>query len=623
MPPSSVMHHHERPSIERLPGNPIIRPEMDPGIGTNINGPSLIRIPDWLPSPLGRYYLYFAHHRAGHIRLAFADELCGPWRIHSPGTLHLAQTPFEDHIASPDIHVDHGARRILMYYHGGGRAGAEGQETWLATSADGLAFETLAGPLGRAYWRTFKHGGFVYALEMPGLLLRGLTPEGPFERGPEILPRSARHSAVLVRGDTLHVFWSAIGDHPERILHAAVDLRGDWRGWQASRAVTLLRPREPWEGATLPCLPSQRGIAREQLHQLRDPCIYEEHGHSWMLYAVAGESGLAIARVTAFTPPRPSAILLDSLHAAGGRVTAALRASGTVKRVRALARHGLESLRDTVSLLQCAPLRKAWRIRKLDQRPVLVVGCGRSGTTLMITLLGTQPGIAAIPGETEAFMRNPPREGRRVIWRHLSRMELPTGAHRWAEKTPRHVRYLGKILALYGPRIRIILMVRDGRDVVTSHHGTRHSHRYYLEPGRWINDVTAGRAWDQDPRVITVRYEDLVADPAATMRRICTFLGEEVDEAAALHFHAHASDDALAFLNIVGEPPAARLSGARHIVDSSAGRWRRLTGDPAIETLMADPRAIDLLRHYGYLESTEVRDPRGPAFVAADKGADS
>jgi hypothetical protein len=138
-----------------------------------------------------------------------------------------------------------------------------------------------------------------------------------------------------------------------RLISAATG--GDWRGWQASRAVTLLRPREPWEGATLLCLPSQRGIAREQLHQLRDPCIYEEHGHSWMLYAVGGESGIAIARVTAFTPPWPSAILLDSLHAAGGRVTAALRASGTVKRVRELARHGLESLRDTASLLQCAP----------------------------------------------------------------------------------------------------------------------------------------------------------------------------------------------------------------------------------------------------------------------------
>ena len=35
--------------VRRLPGNPIIRPEMLPGSdGDNINGPSLIRVPSWV-----------------------------------------------------------------------------------------------------------------------------------------------------------------------------------------------------------------------------------------------------------------------------------------------------------------------------------------------------------------------------------------------------------------------------------------------------------------------------------------------------------------------------------------------------------------------------------------------
>ena len=46
------------PRLERLEGNPIIRPEMLPGPdGENINGPSLIRVPSWVKNPLGRYYL--------------------------------------------------------------------------------------------------------------------------------------------------------------------------------------------------------------------------------------------------------------------------------------------------------------------------------------------------------------------------------------------------------------------------------------------------------------------------------------------------------------------------------------------------------------------------------------
>ena len=55
--------------IERLSTNPIIRPHMDAMMGDNINGPSLIRVPDWIDNPLGRYYLYFANHKGRYIRL--------------------------------------------------------------------------------------------------------------------------------------------------------------------------------------------------------------------------------------------------------------------------------------------------------------------------------------------------------------------------------------------------------------------------------------------------------------------------------------------------------------------------------------------------------------------------
>src|SRR5207302_608173 len=48
--------------VYRLPGNPIVSPKSDASIGTNINGPSLIRVPGWVPNPLGAYYLYFAAH---------------------------------------------------------------------------------------------------------------------------------------------------------------------------------------------------------------------------------------------------------------------------------------------------------------------------------------------------------------------------------------------------------------------------------------------------------------------------------------------------------------------------------------------------------------------------------
>ncbi|MCD6520797.1 MAG: hypothetical protein J7M05_12845 [Anaerolineae bacterium] len=62
--------------IERLSTNPIIHPGLDESIGSNINGPSLIRVPLWIKNPLGKYYLYFASHHGQYIRLAYADHTC-------------------------------------------------------------------------------------------------------------------------------------------------------------------------------------------------------------------------------------------------------------------------------------------------------------------------------------------------------------------------------------------------------------------------------------------------------------------------------------------------------------------------------------------------------------------
>ena len=117
---------------------PIIRPDMDARMGDNINGPSLIRAPEWLPERLGEFYLYFADHKGSYIRLAVADDLLGPWRTHQPGALQLSQTAFPKsdaefdpklgparkkghvypHIASPDAIVDDESRQIRLYFHG-------------------------------------------------------------------------------------------------------------------------------------------------------------------------------------------------------------------------------------------------------------------------------------------------------------------------------------------------------------------------------------------------------------------------------------------------------------------------------------------------------------------------
>ncbi len=291
--------------LTRLAGNPIISPRTDASIGTNISGPTLIRVPRWVSEPLGQYYLYFADHNGKYIRLAYADALDGPWRVHKPGALDLAESFFTDHIASPEAIVDDASQRIVLYFHG--LTPEDGtQHTRVATSTDGVDFTTVEEPVGTdsAYWRVFDYGEWWYAMAMPGRegpvnVHRSRDPLTPFERGPRLFPVAPRqvHNAVRLRGDVLDVFYTREADRPERILHSEVTLGPDWTAWSATPPRECLAPETEWEGAGLPVVPGTVGALSEPSHALRDPAIFEEDGRTYLLYAVAGESGIAIAEL--------------------------------------------------------------------------------------------------------------------------------------------------------------------------------------------------------------------------------------------------------------------------------------------------------------------------------------
>jgi hypothetical protein len=314
----------------RLLDRPIITPDLHPSIGRNIQGPSAIRVPDWIPHRLGNYYLYFADHKGRYIRLAYADRLTGPWTIYPPGSLQLEKSRFlteppkatpeqvafhearfkaagiqlshdvlseitTPHIASPDVHVDASGHRIIMYYHGLDDVGT--QVTRVAVSGNGIDFEARPEVLGRNYMRIFQHDGMTYALAMPGLFYRSKDGLRDFEPGPTLFNPSMRHSAVMKRDGKLLVFWTQVGDTPERILLSRIDLTEDWSGWKEGPTEEILRPERSWEGADAPLVPSIRSTAYGIVNQLRDPAILEENGRVYLFYAVAGESGIAIAEL--------------------------------------------------------------------------------------------------------------------------------------------------------------------------------------------------------------------------------------------------------------------------------------------------------------------------------------
>lgn len=316
-------------TAERLLDRPIVEPSMDSRIGCNINGPSLIAAPDWIPERLGNYYLYFAHHKGSFIRLAYADELEGPWAIYSPGVLDVTDSLFEKtdlpgpgeegralwsqtlneeflyaHVASPDVHVDHKRQRIRMYYHGLIANGD--QQTRLADSIDGLHFSPRRPLLGPPYFRVFTFEQKYFAVSWAGEIWRGNDCAGPFERGPRILPdppdrqtlAGIRHTAVAMIDDSLVVFYSRIGDRPERIVYTTIKLQEDWHKWTAAPVRELMVPELEWEGADRRLAESKVGEAVGPENALRDPCFFrQDSGEMFLLYAAAGESAIGIARL--------------------------------------------------------------------------------------------------------------------------------------------------------------------------------------------------------------------------------------------------------------------------------------------------------------------------------------
>jgi hypothetical protein len=319
----------------RFQENPLITVNTSPSLGDNVNGPSVIRVPGWVQRPLGRYYMYFAHHKGQYIRLAYADSLHGPWKIYEPGVLNVSDTAFSrpqpdhdpappgvyTHIASPEIYVDPGSKRIILWFYGLWTEGQQwpaplpearewlkahgyAQYTQAAVSSDGIHFTPQPAITRDPYLRVFQHGGEFYGIARLGDLLHAKDPLAGFEVGPDPFRdgpyggHRVRHVALLPRGNQLEVFLSVIGTAPESILRTTIALDGDWRQWKASSYDTVLTPDALYECPGLPVKPSEVGEIYGPARQLRDPAIFTENGKLFLFYTICGEQGVAAAEIT-------------------------------------------------------------------------------------------------------------------------------------------------------------------------------------------------------------------------------------------------------------------------------------------------------------------------------------
>ena len=142
-----------------------------------------------------------------------------------------------------------------------------------------------------------------------------------------------------------------------------------------------------------------------------------------------------------------------------------------------------------------------------DRPPVFLVGCGRSGTTLLNILLSRQPGIVGMNEPRDRWFAVDPRTDDIGLYRDGGRLELGeddvTPDARLAswlisrplfyaarglvvEKSPANVFRLPWLRALF-PSCRFINLVRDGTEVVTSIVSLVELNDYKIAPARARN----------------------------------------------------------------------------------------------------------------------------------------
>jgi hypothetical protein len=262
--------------------------------------------------------------------------------------------------------------------------------------------------------------------------------------------------------------------------------------------------------------------------------------------------------------------------------------------------------------------------------PLLVLGVRRSGTTLLRVMLDRHSQLA-VPDETYFVPQLADRHLRGVDAdrfvedvRRVVDWELPLeavrarlrdgmsvgeaigtvyevyaeeqGKARWGDKTPMYMQNLRLLERLF-PDARFVHLIRDGRDAALSFLAMPRGivTETWMHPRtpadfacQWATEVSAARRLGArvGKRYLEVRYEDVVEDAEAVLRRICSFAGLAY-EAGMTDYAGNVDVSAKPHQQRLKEPPT---KGARD--------WR--TQMPAEDVAAFEHVAADLLRELGY-----------------------
>lgn len=249
-------------------------------------------------------------------------------------------------------------------------------------------------------------------------------------------------------------------------------------------------------------------------------------------------------------------------------------------------------------------------VEKSDFEPLFIVGCPRSGTTLLSALLDRNSQIAATP-ETHFFSEFLAKHLRSSSYGNheallddfwccatiqdlrLVKSALLKRFERWpahpkclcramleeyscvrhkprvVEKSPAHLKYVPLILRWY-PRAKIVCCVRDGRDVALSLMKMPWApNSLALNAVAWNIAIWHGARWQRKypQSMATVRYERLVQDPKRELTKLHDFL--------QIPFEHRQLDSRVSTAVVPDRELEWKLQAAMPLDSSRVARWKR------------------------------------------------
>jgi hypothetical protein len=303
-----------------------------------------------------------------------------------------------------------------------------------------------------------------------------------------------------------------------------------------------------------------------------------------------------------------------------------------------------------LNVIDAMPMNDLSEAKSLNRRssrknaPVFVIGCGRSGTTLLYHMILSAGDFAVYRTESNAINLLEPRFGdlsRRknrerlmeawlnsklfsvsgldaeeikakvlaectdggsflsIVMEEIARKQ---GVRRWADCTPEHLLHLPRIKKTI-PDALIVHIIRDARDVALST-----EKQGYIRPiplDRTPGTIVAGLYWEWmvnrgreggrklGPDYMEVHFEELVGDPPTVLRRVGDFIEHDLDYERILRVG----------VGSVSEPNTSFSSDGKSF--TPVGRWKNSFS--AENLAMFEGLVGGTMRELGYTLATADR----------------